>query len=161
MTPNAPEEPRPQPPVLRFQVIPPRMQGKAVPTPPTMWPGNPNQPDQWHVGIFECCKNPMVRLMGELEVMAFLQICICGWYCPCYVAFKAAPYFEQHPFIWCMLTCLLPCITPAGLRYTMREHQNIEGNIIEDCLCGCCCSPCALCQVANEVENRLGFPLLS
>ena len=38
------------------------------------------------------------------------------------------------------------------LRGKVREQHGIEGGTGEDAITTCCCLPCAICQMANQID---------
>ena len=47
----------------------------------------------------------------------------------------------------------MPCIPTLIQRGAVRELNQIEGSVAGDVCASCCCTPCATCQVANELDH--------
>uniref|UniRef100_F7BW80 Novel protein similar to cornifelin n=1 Tax=Xenopus tropicalis TaxID=8364 RepID=F7BW80_XENTR len=89
---------------------------------------------QWNSDTFDCFRD--------------VGICLCGAFFPMCVACKVAQDYGE--------CCCLPLMggTILALRTGIRERYHIQGTICTDCLCVTFCGPCALCQMARELESR-------
>jgi len=80
-------------------------------------------------------------------------VCICTWFCPCYVAGKIAEKVGESCLL-CGLATLCPIadiVTRFIIRGKVREQKGIPGSALMDCLVVLFCFPCAICQEAQEV----------
>jgi Cys-rich protein (TIGR01571 family) len=81
-------------------------------------------------------------------------VCICTWFCPCYVAGKIAEKVGES-CILCALVMFCPIaniICRGTIRQKVREQKGIPGTFCKDILIVWCCAPCAICQEAREVN---------
>ncbi|XP_053545958.1 cornifelin homolog A-like [Bombina bombina] len=88
----------------------------------------------WGTEVTECCDD-----MG---------ICLCGTFVPCILACRVAADFGE--------CCCLPFIGGGvlAMRTGIRERYRIPGTICDDCICLTFCYPCAICQMARELDMR-------
>jgi Cys-rich protein (TIGR01571 family) len=62
---------------------------------------------------------------------------------------------EMAWFPFRFLACVVPCAPTATIRSKARSKYNIVGSRNDDILYACFCTPCANCQISNELDSRL------
>ncbi|GFO37392.1 placenta-specific gene 8 protein-like [Plakobranchus ocellatus] len=88
----------------------------------------------WSHGLFDCCGHR--------------QICLYGTFCSPCLACRVSRDLEESAWV--------PCCVPFWLlvlRTKLRAHQDIGGSVLVDCCEVTWCGPCALCQLAREIEH--------
>jgi Cys-rich protein (TIGR01571 family) len=63
-------------------------------------------------------------------------------------------YLLSSGCCYMLLACLFPCLAVCLLRGKTRVRYNIQGGGCGDCCCACLCTPCANCQIANEIDAQ-------
>jgi len=90
-------------------------------------------------GLCGCCDN--------------CTVCICSWFCSCYVGGKIAEKVGDSCCL-CGLAFFFPITYWLGrtiVRGKVRQQKGIPGGTVMDCLTVFCCGPCTICQEAQEV----------
>lgn len=111
----------------------------ATPPPSSLPNGN-----VWRHGIFGCFDN--------------CNLCLLGYFCPCYVIGKNAEAFGESCGIYgcCSIIVLFRLILQTVLRGKIRERAGINGSILQDCCYVYWCTCCALIQETNELRETVG-----
>jgi Cys-rich protein (TIGR01571 family) len=81
-------------------------------------------------------------------------VCLCSYFCPCYVAGKVAAQVGDSCLL-CGLLAFFPianCVARGMVRGKVRVQKGIDGGSVGDFLTVCCCACCALAQEAQEVD---------
>ncbi|KYO45329.1 cornifelin [Alligator mississippiensis] len=95
-----------------------------------------------------CCQTlPRDWRSGLLDCNSDSGICVLGSVLPCVLACQVAMAYGE--------CCCVPFLPGAlvAMRTGLREQRRIRGCVCCDWAAVCCCCPCALCQLAREIQG--------
>jgi len=82
--------------------------------------------------------------------------CLCGYFCfPCQT-YQNAERMGKSGVLHVLLACVAPCIPLLIMRGDLRDQHGIEGSTCNDFCASACCPACVSCQIANELDARVG-----
>ena len=79
---------------------------------------------------------------------------LCGTFCGCCLLCQNANRAGESGTLHFLLSFIAPCIPILILRGKLRDQHGIEGDTCGDATAAWCCTPCANCQIANELDHR-------
>jgi len=92
---------------------------------------------------------------GLCGCFADCNICICTYFCPCYVVGKTAEKVGESCMGCALIYLFVPLaqlVVPIIIRGKVREQKGIDGGVCGDCLVMSCLPCCGIIQSAQEVD---------